>query len=228
MSRHSIPNVAPVAPAASRSRTALRTGRVALLGTATLLAGLAGCANTAPAGAPGSASPAAPAASPSSWQSHAPSAGPGAPATSPATSQPSGSTNPPTGGSSAPTLIRYDNQTRPEIELKRPSDVAELTGAPQSFKDYLAGLLAKKSDCQFGLTIGVQRIRTDGFAVGGVTECGGHAAVWAVVNGRWQEAIGTQDGWHCGDLKKYRVPDSLVGTQCYDAQQRKEVAYHQA
>lgn len=75
--------------------------------------------------------------------------------------------------------------------------------------------------------VAVQMLRTDGYAVGGVNDCGGCAALWATVDGRWKEIAGTQDSWDCAILRRYRVPSDLSGTTCYDYDAQNEHAYQQ-
>lgn len=123
----------------------------------------------------------------------------------------------------APELITYagGEAQPPTIE-----DVAQarkvLVGAPRDFQDFI-GEQAEKfnatADCD-GAAVGVSVdvVRTDGFAAGGVNECGGYAAMWAKVDGSWEEIEATQDAWDCGPLWKYDVPSAiLLGKQvCYD------------
>jgi|GEM_PF-5122776 len=218
----------------SFGRAALATAGI----TAGLLVVLTGCGGTPAADSPphsagpsqNSSAPTVPSESTtaSGWNTapSSPESSGSAPASSGSTAGSPGSTTAGAGG--APKVIRYDNQSRDEVQLKKPSDVSELTDAPQSLKDYFAGLLAKKSTCQYGLTIGVQRVRTDGYAVGGVTECGGYAAIWAIVDGHWKEVMGSQDVWNCNELKKYQVPDSIAGTKCWDDKSNNVTRYSQS
>ena len=67
-----------------------------------------------------------------------------------------------------------------------------------------------------------------GFAVGGVNDCGGYAALWGRKDGAWKELIGTQDAWLCSDLKKYGVPAHGVVRTCIGGSkpsEMKEVPY---
>lgn len=72
-----------------------------------------------------------------------------------------------------------------------------------------------------------------GYAIGDVGSCGGYAALWtnatrgATGTTAWREVVGTQDGWYCPDLKRYRVPSALVGDTCYSPKARAEKPYHQ-
>jgi hypothetical protein len=74
---------------------------------------------------------------------------------------------------------------------------------------------------------------TDGYAIGDVGDCGGYEALWTnrfagqPGFGTWREVFGTQDGWYCPPLRKYKVPSALVGDSCYAPRQHKTVAYQQ-
>jgi hypothetical protein len=131
-----------------------------------------------------------------------------------------------------PRLIVYAGGESPGVEVQSRADAKHLRGAPKAFKRFIgtkAQRLADQSTCTGGGYVGVtvERLRTDGFAVGGVNDCGGYAALWAVVNGHWKEIQGTQEIWSCGILKRHVVPSSVAGTSCYDYQHHKTRHYHQ-
>ncbi|HWU31893.1 MAG TPA: hypothetical protein VN108_03405, partial [Marmoricola sp.] len=46
---------------------------------------------------------------------------------------------------------------------------------------------------------------------------GGSGALYAQVNGNWQEIAANQSGYDCGILKQYKVPSSVAGTTCTDS-----------
>lgn len=134
-----------------------------------------------------------------------------------------------------PELIVYAGGEAVPPLIEDRAGAKQLTGAPEDFQDFVgraAEEVSEQADCDgaaVGITVDV--IRTDGFAAGGVNECGGYAAMWAKVDGAWQEIQGTQDTWDCAVLKQYRVPsDILLGSQtCFDYEgDKKEHAYHQA
>ena len=87
------------------------------------------------------------------------------------------------GAASSPTpaepkseLIEYDQEEGGGVTIAKPADVAKLKGAPDSFKQYIAGIVdANKSlpdkDCPF--TVGIGSIDTSGFATGNLHSCGG-------------------------------------------------------
>ena len=121
------------------------------------------------------------------------------------------------------------------MEVQKRSDTKALTGAPAPFRKFIgktAQALVDEASCDkayVGVT--VEAIRTDGYAMGGVHECGGYAALWAVVDGSWKEIASTQDSWDCAVLKRYRVPSELLlGSEtCYDYNgDHAEHDYHQA
>jgi hypothetical protein len=131
-----------------------------------------------------------------------------------------------------PRLIVYEGGESPGVEVQKRADAKRLRGAPHAFKRFIgkkAQRLSDHSSCTgegyVGVTVG--RLRTDGFAAGGVNDCGGYAALWAVVDGRWKEIAGTQDMWGCGVLKRHVVPSSIAGNQCYSYRAHKVRHYHQ-
>lgn len=129
-------------------------------------------------------------------------------------------------------LIVYAGGESPGVQVQTRVDAKDLRGAPKAFKRFIgrkAQRITDASTCQGGYVgVTVERLRTDGFAVGGVNDCGGHAALWAVVDGRWKLIQGTQEAWRCGVLKRHQVPSSVVGTTCYDYVHQKERHYHQS
>lgn len=131
-----------------------------------------------------------------------------------------------------PELITYAGGESPGVEVQGTADEQRLEGAPESFQRFIgetAQSLADASTCEdgyVGVTVAV--LRTDGFALGGVNDCGGYAALWAEVDGEWQEVDGTQEAWECSVLEEYAVPSDVVGTTCYDDDADKERTYQQA
>lgn len=110
------------------------------------------------------------------------------------------------------------------VNVKKPSDLAKLTGAPTDFVDYIGELLADQmrvadpsAGCDDAAVVGVDGIdaRT-GVAIGSQWACGdgGWASIWIRRNGRWMEAVGTQMGWSCEELEKFRVPQQIVAPTC--------------
>ena len=131
-----------------------------------------------------------------------------------------------------PRLIRYALGENPGIFVQNRADVSHLHGAPDSFKKFVGNLaenLTAKSTCTSGsVGVTVETLRTDGYAVGAVNDCGGYQALWVQADGHWRRVEGTQDSWNCKVLHKYRVPSAVVGTSCYDYDAKKQHTYQQA
>lgn len=138
-------------------------------------------------------------------------------------SEPTEPTDPPPSPPVEPELITYAGGEAAGITVHSRDDVQQLRGAPRSFKRFVADTAATivaGASCEgdfVGVT--VDAVRTDGFASGGVNECGGYAALWAQVDGRWQEIQGTQDSWDCAVLEQYAFPSELLlgNDTCFDA-----------
>ena len=130
-----------------------------------------------------------------------------------------------------PTLIVYAGGESPGVEVQSRADAKDLRGAPKAFKRFIgnkAQRVADHSTCEGGYVgVTVARVRTDGFAVGGVNDCGGYAALWAIVDGHWKQIDGTQEIWGCGVLVRHSVPSSIAGNKCYDYEAQKMRHYHQ-
>lgn len=130
-----------------------------------------------------------------------------------------------------PRLVVYAAGGSPGIEVSSRADAERLRGAPGAFKRFIgrkAQRLSDESTCpdaHVGVT--VKRLRTDGAAVGVVNDCGGYAALWAVVRGHWREIQGTQEIWSCTILERHKVPSSVAGNTCYDKKTNRERRYHQ-
>lgn len=151
------------------------------------------------------------------------------PASSPASTP---SSSPSASPSEEARLIAYAGGESPGAEVRTPADADKLEGAPDAFKTFIgdtARRLVADSTCTDGYVgITVEFLRTDGYAVGGVNDCGGYAALWAVVDGQWKEIAGTQEAWECQVLERYEVPSDVAGDTCYDYDAQKERHYEQA
>ena len=130
-----------------------------------------------------------------------------------------------------PRLIGYAGGESPGVQVEKRADAKRLHGAPKAFKRFIgkkAQRLADQSTCTDGYVgVTVERLRTDGYAVGGVNDCGGYAALWAVVNGHWKEIAGTQEIWGCAVLRRHVVPSTIAGNRCYSYRAQKVRHYHQ-
>jgi len=124
-------------------------------------------------------------------------------------------------------LITYD-QKPAGVTIAKVADVSKLEGAPDDFKQFIAGLIdglktPPDEDCQF--TVGVEKIDTSGFAFGSQHSCGGAMYIWAKQDGVWQEIWGGQELPDCDAMEKYSVPTSIVGDKCLDAKKQGHVDY---
>ena len=136
-----------------------------------------------------------------------------------------GPTSSPTPAEPKAELIEYDQDEATGVTIAKPADVAKLEGAPDDFKQFIAGIVdASKTlpdeDCQF--TVGVAKIDTSGFAAGSMHSCGGAVYIWAERDGVWQEIWAGQELPLCDDLKKYSVPKAIGGDKCYDDKNMKD------
>ena len=154
---------------------------------------------------------------------------PRTPASTPTKSSPDPTQDP---ASAPPQLISYDGDGSHPAEVRTTADANNLASAPDSFKKFIgrtAERLTGGATCEggyFGVT--VRTLRTDGYAVGSVNECGGYAALWAIVDGDWKEIEGTQDLWDCAVLAQHRVPSDIAGDTCYDRNAQAQHSYQQA
>ena len=193
----------------------------------------AGGASQSPTSSPTPSPTSSPTPSPTSSATSSPTSQ--APETAPASEEPTTSTSPePSTAAPAkqPRLIAYAGGESPGVEVHGRADAKDLRGAPAGFKRFIgrtAQRLTDRSTCSGGsVGVMVQTLRTDGYAVGGVNECGGYRALWAVVDGSWKEIEGTQEMWDCAVLKRYTVPSELIEGRCYDYQAQQERDYQQA
>lgn len=119
-----------------------------------------------------------------------------------------------------PRLITYADGNSPGVFVEKSADVAELRGAPDDFRAFIGTTIQQvldDSSCTDGAVgVSVKAVRSDGFASGGVNDCGGYAALWAVVDGSWKEIEGAQELWDCAVLERFKVPSDIAGDACYD------------
>lgn len=119
----------------------------------------------------------------------------------------------------APTVITYRGSG---VEIRSAADTAKLTGTTAAFKTFIAVAAAQATAnhnaCPgAAAVVTVQKYSSAGYAIGGVNDCGGYQALWAVDHdtGRWTEELGTQDTWDCDGLRYLGVPRSVAG-DCFD------------
>lgn len=125
-------------------------------------------------------------------------------------------------------LIEYDQQEAAGLSIAKPADVSKLDGAPDDFKQFIAGMIdglktPPDEDCQF--TVGVAKVDPSGFAAGSQHSCGGAAFIWAKRDGLWQEIWSGQEAPDCDTMEKYSVPATIVGDTCLDAKKQGHVDY---
>jgi hypothetical protein len=118
-------------------------------------------------------------------------------------------------------LIEYDQEEAAGITVAKAADVAKLEGAPDDFKQFIAGIVDSNrtlpdEDCEF--TAKVARIDTSGFAAGSLHSCGGAAYIWAKRDGVWQEVWTGQELPKCDEMTRYSIPKSIAGDTCYEGQ----------
>ncbi|MBZ5739967.1 hypothetical protein [Nocardioides mangrovi] len=134
--------------------------------------------------------------------------------------------------SATPELITYQHGGDPGVQVETLGEKARLKGAPDDFADFIgqtAQVLAEQSTCSdgyVGVTVAV--VRSDGFARGGVNDCGGYAALWARTDSAWAEIDGTQEMWDCSTLEEYAVPSDVAGSDCWDSAANKRRDYQHA
>lgn len=154
---------------------------------------------------------------------------PSTPASTPTTNSPHTTQDP---ASTPPQLISYAGGESAGVEVLTTADANNLAGAPDSFKKFIgrtAERLTSGASCEGGYVgVTVKTLRTDGYAVGAVNECGGYVALWAIVAGDWKEIDATQDLWDCAALAQHRVPSDIAGDTCYDRDAQAQHSYQQA
>lgn len=110
------------------------------------------------------------------------------------------------------------------VELRTPEDVNKLEGAPEDFKQFISGAASqvmtdKSATDKCGPFISVSQVDPAGFASGSVFDCGGANLIWAKVDGIWRQIFGGQVAPPCEEMKKYSVPEAIVGGPCDDGGQ---------
>ena len=111
-------------------------------------------------------------------------------------------------------------------------DLPKLTGTPKAFKrfvgrhlDKLWGWTDDAPECAHspGITVkryqhGYAKVTGEGVGAhaGDPDSCirPGNMAIYARWNGHWREVLGTQEGYHCADLRHFEVPFAIGGPTC--------------
>ena len=106
------------------------------------------------------------------------------------------------------------------IVLRAASDVRKLTGAPDGFKQFIAGVtdattsgIDPEGECPPQVEVSV--IVPKGFAAGAIRACNGAAHIWAKKNGVWQQIWAGQSDPDCAAMKSNDVPEVIAGEQCW-------------
>jgi len=111
-----------------------------------------------------------------------------------------------------PTEITFPNGG---IQVNALIDTDKLEGTTEAFKTFIAHVwqIDADSGCASPQVV-VQKYSSRGYARGSVGGCSGYVALWVLREGRWAEALGTQDEWQCDDLARFAIPQSFAG-DCY-------------
>jgi hypothetical protein len=118
-----------------------------------------------------------------------------------------------------PQLINFDTDHNGGVILHRASDVAKLTGTPEGFRQFMAGVIDTnlhwgELDKPCPTTITVEKYDRSGYALGSIGDCGGAVLMWGKWHGVWQQVWGGQAIPDCADLKKHSIPVSIAGNTC--------------
>lgn len=125
-------------------------------------------------------------------------------------------------------LVQLGSKNHGGIVLRKAADVSKLKGTPEDFRQFMAGVIDTSAhwgppDKNCPTTITVEKYDTSGYAYGSIGECGGAVLMWGKRHGVWQQVWGGQDIPACADLKKYSIPSSIAGKQCWNG--KKAVPY---
>lgn len=113
--------------------------------------------------------------------------------------------------------------------VNKPADARrDLGAAPADFKAFIVRRLAQLNKQNPGCPQNINvTTYSHGWASGGEAGCGGNAAIWGRVNGRWKAVQGSQDAVSCSQLHRLGVPaDPLIAKTCFDPSAHKVVGYH--
>ena len=100
------------------------------------------------------------------------------------------------------------------VIVRTPDSVDALSGSPQDFRDYLAARITESDVSACSISVGVQLVRTDGYAVGTLRGCDDLRVVWARENGVWAEVASGPQVLECSELESRHVPPAIAGPSC--------------
>lgn len=125
----------------------------------------------------------------------------------------------------------HDGSVEDAVEIRTPADLAELDGAPDDFKAFLAEQLvvlaakAAKSLAARGYSIKSCEVRSEvlvwGIAGDVATgreracELDSNDVIWAKEDGSWRVVARMQGGWDCATLDRHRVPADITAAVCW-------------
>ena len=100
------------------------------------------------------------------------------------------------------------------VIVRTPDSVDALSGSPQDLREYLAARITESDVSACPVSVGVQLVRTDGYAVGTVRGCDDLRVVWAREKGAWTQVASGPQGLDCFDLASRHVPAAIAGPSC--------------
>ena len=118
-------------------------------------------------------------------------------------------------------LIQYNTKNDGGIVLRKAADVSKLEGAPEDFRQFMAGVIDTNihwgaPDRKCPTTITVEKYDTSGYAYGSIGECAGAILMWGKPDGIWQQVWVGHDVPACAELRKYAIPTLIAGKQCWN------------
>ena len=131
----------------------------------------------------------------------------------------------------------HEGSVEDAVEIRTRSDLDELRGAPEDFREFLVTQLAERAEdvdryvdkyltprgltvasagCDFKVEIRVWGIAEE-VATGRERACGleSNDVIWTKENGSWRRASRMQGGWDCSELERYRVPADITAAVCW-------------
>ncbi|MCW2759272.1 MAG: hypothetical protein JWO46_3018 [Nocardioidaceae bacterium] len=124
---------------------------------------------------------------------------------------------------SGATLIDYRDKDGHGVAVTSQAHVAKLHDSPDDFKAFVLWVLTTMTAgmtsaaiAQCHPAVEVDAVRTDGFAIGGETACGGAQDLWTNAGGSWRTVLGMQDLPACRDLRGIHFPPEVFDKGAFD------------